>query len=379
MKIPFADNLLFYYVRRLHQKGQQVAPIDSLQIKSVKRILLMLTTGMGDAVLSSAVFPNLRRALPDADIRLLGHKNWLELFRIDPNLNGLIPYQGQYRHFFPTIKKLRAFSPELTLILHGNDPDILPLAYLAGSRYIVRIPWKGTRFGFLLSNYGRRRDEVPLPDWHYIENRLRILETIGIDPKICIPKIHLAPTLIDRAKDQLQSSLGKDFRYWIFHTFAADLYKVWPLNKARALLEASLRSFPDWTIVLTGSSHDRATIARLIAGMPANRAANMAGQLTLGETAAWIAQASFLVGPDTGILHLAAALEIPTVALYAPTSASLVGPRSFTARHHILQKMPTCDPCLAKRCPYKPPTCMDQIPVERVLQSMRDLIQEAKE
>jgi ADP-heptose:LPS heptosyltransferase len=378
MNIPFTDNLLFHYVRRLHRKGRSVAPIESLQIKTLNRILLMLTTGLGDAVLSCPVFPNLRQALPGADIRLFCHKNWAGLFRGDPSLNGVIEYKGQYRHFFSTVKALRDFGPELTLILHGNDPDILPLAYLAGSRYIVRIPWTGTRFGFLLSNYGLKSDEAPLPNWHYVDNRLRILETIGLEVKWRVPQIYLSPTIVDRTREKLNHLLAGDFPYWIFHALAADHYKVWPFSKSRELLETALQVLPDWKIIMTGSPQDRTTIAKIIKGLSPNRCLNIAGQFNLLETAACIAGASFLLGPDTGILHLAAALETPTVGLYASTSASVVGPRSLLAKHRIVQKMPTCDPCLAKRCAYRPPTCMDQITVDLVLQSILDAAKDAR-
>jgi ADP-heptose:LPS heptosyltransferase len=375
MKIPFADNLLFYYVRRLHRKGQSVEPIERLQIKTLNRILLMLTTGLGDAVLSCPVFPNLREALPEADIRLFCYKNWAGLFRNDPSLKGVIEYKGQYRHFFSTVKTLRDFAPELTLILHGNDPDILPLAYLAGSRYIVRIPWTGTRFGFLLSNYGLESDEAPLPNRHYVDNRLQILETIRVDVKWRVPRIYLPPAIVDQTRRKLHHLLGRDSPYWVFHALAADHYKVWPLSKARKLLETALHLLPDWKIIMTGSLHDRAKIAKLMEGLPPGQCLNIAGQFSLLETAACIASASLLLGPDTGILHLAAALETPTVALYAPTSALLVGPRSRTAKHEVLQESPTCKPCLAKKCPYLPSSCMDQISVERVLQAMRNILE----
>ena len=378
MKIPFADNLLFHYVRGLQRKGHSVEPIASLEMKTLNRILLMLTTGLGDAILSCPVFPNLRQALPGADIRLFCHKNWAGLFRSDPSLNSVIEYKGQYRHFFSTVKTLRHFAPELTLILHGNDPDILPLAYLADSRYIVRIPWTGTRFGFLLSNYGLKGDEAPLPDRHYIDNRLRVLETIGVGVKRRVPQIYLSSTIVDQTREKLNRLLGGDSPYWVFHALAADHYKVWPFSKARELLETTLHVLPNWKVIMSGSLHDRSAIAKLIKGLPPSRCLNIAGEFSLLETAACIANASFLVGPDTGILHLAAALETPTVGLYASTLASLVGPRSLLAKHRIIQKMPTCDPCLAKRCASKPPTCMDQITVDLVLQSILDAAQEAR-
>src|SRR5256885_8824609 len=138
MDIPFADSLLYHYVAHRAQRAP-VAALENFAVGDVRRVLLVLTTGLGDAILSTPVFPNLRRALPHADMRLLCRAPWAGLFTADPDLNGVIPYYGKFRRFFPTVRELRRFAPDLTVVLHGNDPDVLPLAYFAHSRFIVRI------------------------------------------------------------------------------------------------------------------------------------------------------------------------------------------------------------------------------------------------
>ena len=93
----------------------------------------------------------------------------------------------------------------------------------------------------------------------------------------------------------------------------------------------------------------------------------LAGELDIAETAACLAGAACVVAPDTGVLHLAAAVGAPVVGLYAPTFASLVGPRSALPVASVIQKPQTCAPCLEKKCPYTPKNCMDQIGVGEVL------------
>ena len=377
MNIPFADSLLHASIRHA-SRNRPISPLATLNLGSIKRVLLVLTTGLGDAILSTPVFPNLRRALPNADIRLFCRNGWQSLFENDPALNEIIGYKGKYRDFFNTIRTLREFSPDLTLVLHGNDPDILPLAYLAGSEYILRIPTRQTRYPFLLSNRDRKQDETTTPGLHYIENRLRILDTLDIATPERNPKIYLAQSVHDEVKHKLQFLFGSNTRYWVFHTFAADAYKVWPLDKARALLQTTLASMPELNVVLTGSAADRDALTQLTADLPGNRIANIAGQFSLAETAACIADAAFLTGPDTGILHLAAAVGTPAIGLYAATSAALVGPRSAHMTHHIIQKAQTCEPCVSKKCPYTPKNCMDQISVDEVKKEMLAILSKAR-
>ena len=362
MNIPFADALLHYYVAR-QARARPVPPVSEWRLHETRRVLLVLTTGLGDAVLSTPVLPALRKALPNAEIRLLCRATWVPLFVADPDLNGVISYRGKYRGFLSLVAELRRFLPDIAVILHGNDPDILPLAFLAGSRFIVRIPTEGTRYGFLLSNRHRAGDRATVAGWHYIDNRLRILDTIGVAPIERYPRIHLSPAVRAGVVARMRTRLGGR-TYWVMHACAADLYKTWPLEKTRALLERSKSAHPAVAVLLTGSRADREVLQSLAAGLEDVHV--VAGEFDIAETAACLAGASCVVAPDTGVLHLAAALGAPVVGLYAPTSASLVGPRSREGTPVIIQKPATCDPSCAKQCPYTPHNCMDQIGVEEV-------------
>jgi ADP-heptose:LPS heptosyltransferase len=92
----------------------------------------------------------------------------------------------------------------------------------------------------------------------------------------------------------------------------------------------------------------------------------VAGEFNIADTAACLAGAACVLAPDTGVLHLAAALGAPVIGLYASTSASLVGPRSSGSAPVIIQKSCDCEPSRVKQCPYVPRNCMDRIGVEEV-------------
>lgn len=376
MNIPLADSLLYAWVRH-RSRSIGVASIAALRLEQCKRVLLVLTTGLGDAILSTPVFPALRQALPAADIRLLCRAAWAPLFATDPDLSGVIVYPGKYRRFFPLVSELRRFGPDIAVVLHGNDPDIVALAFLAGSRFIVRIPTAGTRYGFVLSNLARTQDRATVAGLHYVENRLRILDTLGIAPASRTPRIHLDPGLRERIGARIGTRIGTPgARYWVLHALAADAYKVWPLDKARRLIELAAQRHPGTFVILTGSRADRPALDRLKTEMDALKgvAHVLAGELDIAETAACLAGAACVVAPDTGVLHLAAAVGAPVVGLYAPTSATLVGPRAAARIPAIIQKPQTCNPCVDKNCPYTPKNCMDQIGVDEVFAALSPLL-----
>ncbi len=362
MNLPFADAFLYRFIAG--RATVPVASIDAVNLTSMRRVLLLLTTGLGDAVLSTPVFPALRAAMPKADIRLFCRLAWAPLFAADPHLDGVIPYYGKYRSFITTLRALRDFGPELALVLHGNDPDIVPLAFLAGSRYIVRVPTRGTRYEFLLANRNRPQDAMTTEGLHYIENRLRVLDTIGVPATGAAPRIHLDSRATRPAMEKLATRL-RGAPYWVMHGNAADAYKAWPAERVRELLVAARRAHPRHAVVLTGTAADKAVLGQAARDLEGVHV--VAGEFDITGSAAVLANADCVVAPDTGVLHLAAALDRPVVGLYAPTRAALVGPRASNAMPLVIQKPRTCEPCVEKKCPFTPRNCMDQIGSEEVL------------
>lgn len=370
MDIPFADGMLYRWTRRAAGRDP-VRPLGALDASKVRSVLLVLTTGLGDAVLSTPVFSAVRRALPQARVTLFVRAAWAPLFAAEPDIDDVVAYHGKWRRFFPTLRHLREAAPELALILHGNDPDILPLAYLAGSRTIVRVPTSGTRYPWLLSNANRVADRETIPGWHYIDNRLRILDSLGMAAARRSPVVHVTAEAQERVKLWVHGALG-DAPYWVLHPWAADAYKTWPAPQVSEFLAAALVRWPGLKVVLTGSADNRAMAARLAE----NRAAVVvaAGDFDIAGTAALLAGARAVVAPDTGLLHLAAALDVPTVGLFAPTMASLIGQRAESAPVRSLQQPLTCTPCLEKRCPYAEALCMAQFTPNQVLAALSGIL-----
>jgi ADP-heptose:LPS heptosyltransferase len=374
MDLPGAGLLLHWAARRSARSG--VPTLQGFDAAQARRVLCALTTGLGDMILSTPVLDNLRAALPRARIALFARAAWQPLFASDPRVDEFIPYHGKYRRFLTTRRALADFAPDLTLALHVNDPDVLPLLRLAGCERILRIPVRGTRFGFLLANRERPGDQDSLPGLHYVDNRLRLFDSLSLPAPCRAPAVHLPPG----AHAALRAAPGTPLSgpYWVYHAHAAGHYKDWPPRLAREFLQRALAAFPAHVIALTGADKDHDRLLALAGGLPQARVLNLAGRLDLAQTAALLAGAQAVVAPDTGILHLAAALDVPTVGLFAATDSMLIGQRAPSALQFQIQKGLTCDPCQHKRCPHFPALCMAQISVDEVLAALRQLLREAR-
>jgi len=121
-------------------------------------------------------------------------------------------------------------------------------------------------------------------------------------------------------------------------------------------------------VVFTGSRTDRDAIEEIISAMKGN-AASLAGETTLLTLAALYEEAECVVSPDTGPMHLAAAVGTPVVALFGPTAPWRTGP--FGSGHQIIRAELECSPCFKRTCETK--ECMERISVEDVMDGIQNL------
>ncbi|MBK0391462.1 lipopolysaccharide heptosyltransferase II [Ramlibacter algicola] len=148
--------------------------------------------------------------------------------------------------------------------------------------------------------------------------------------------------------------------------------KRWP-DKHYAALAASL----DVPIVLLGSGKDREVADRIVQGAPSARCLNLAGQTKLEQAFALIAGAQAMASNDSGLMHVAAALAVPQVALFGSSSPLHTPPLNDRAQVVWLKDDPTyqppldCAPCFQRECPLGHHRCLEDVAPQRVAQLLR--------
>ncbi len=147
--------------------------------------------------------------------------------------------------------------------------------------------------------------------------------------------------------------------------------KRWPARHFAALAEAVARAEPDTQVVLVGGPGDR-DIAGEITRQSKATLIDLCGHTSLGEAIALLAAATGVVSNDSGLMHVAAALGRPQVAVFGSSDPRHTPPNS--ARAQVVWLHLDCSPCFARVCPLGHLRCLNEIEPERVRAALGQLL-----
>ncbi len=371
MRIHPLDSLLYLSMKVMKSLDKRQTGLEHFNPESVKNILVVSSTAIGDTLLSTPAIRAVRERYPQAKIIAHFNAGNAGLFENNPHIDGIIPYYGGYRRFLRTIREFRKHNFDLALIFHGNEPQATPMAYLSGACFIIKAPMS-REYGFLLSNTSNGFDSPW--DHHAIDVRLKtaaFIDCSGDDRELVL----VADESDRAAASSYLGSLGMDEKALLIglQVGAATLYKMWPKHKFVELGKRLLQLNPDIRILVTGSPREKklcSTVAREIG----DRAFSTAAEVSLNTLRGLIEKMDLLVTNDTGTMHMAIALGTKTVSLFCPTSPWGVGPLQDPQLHCVVYKDKPCNPCITKKC--KKSLCMDLIEVDEVYEAVKKVLQE---
>ena len=148
--------------------------------------------------------------------------------------------------------------------------------------------------------------------------------------------------------------------------------KAWPADRFRALVRSWGEARPGTAVLLLGGPAERETAAAVAAGQP-GRVLDLAGRLSLRRSIAVLSRCRLFIGNDSGLMHIAAALALPVVAVFGPTEPGRTSPLagSFRLLHHGAD----CAPCRHRECPTDH-RCMAAVTSNDVLAAAEELWQQ---
>lgn len=313
----------------------------------MNRILIIRLSAIGDIVMASGLIPLLRRKWPDAHLGWLAEAPGASLLEVNPRLDEVIVWPRQRwrqlraeRRYGKLLRSIHEFVAQLR---ERRYDLVLDLQGLFKSALWARLSGAPQRVG-LASREGSQRlmTEVLQPprsdrrigsEYRYLAERLGIAVS-------CLP-MDLALTAADHQgvrQALARHALAGD--YAVLCPFTTRAQKHWFDESWRELAQELAGRFGFVSVIL-GGPEARAGGERIVceAGVPI---VNLAGALTLRESAAAIAGARLLVGVDTGLTHIGTAAGIPTVALFGSTRPYLETDSPLT---RVLHEPLWCSPC----------------------------------
>jgi heptosyltransferase-2 len=334
-----------------------------------RRILVLLPSWVGDAVMATPALRALRAAHPEAWIGALGRPALADLLAGLPSFDAFLPQASHAT--LVRARALRAARADWAVLL----PDS-PRAGLAA--WLARIP---RRTGYARDPLRRLLLSDPLPaprqagrrvPISMIERYLRVTRALGCPDRGTGLELRVDPEADERVrKDLARRGAPEDARLLLVTPGASfGSSKLWPpAHFARACDGLARRH---GLLPVLAPAPGEAAIAREVAGRMAERAL-VVGQpeATLAELKALVSRASLLLTNDTGPRQIAVALGRPAVVLMGPTD-----PR-HTAHHlerqRVLREEVACSPCHHRTCPIDH-RCMTRLAPERALAAAEELL-----
>jgi heptosyltransferase-2 len=215
------------------------------------------------------------------------------------------------------------------------------------------------RFG--LVNVRHRLDKAALP--RMVDRFAQLAETPGtLPPPPPSPRLRSTPE--QQAETLLKLGLPRPEKLVVFCPGAEyGPAKRWPAEHfARLARELARAGCAIW---LLGSARDK-PVGETIAAQSENTCQNFCGQTNVTEAIDLIARADLVVCNDSGLMHVAAALERPTLALFGSSSPRFTPPLSDRAEVVSLEL--DCSPCFRRTCPFGHLDCLARLTPERVLE-----------
>lgn len=334
-----------------------------------ERILIIRLTALGDVVLATPALRALRAANPNARIDWLVHKAYAPVLEANPHLSSLITYDQAGEHagaagLVRLRNQLRRQRYDLVVDLQAK-PKTAALRRALGAKGVAVIR-KRTRAELLRAVVGMER---PLVRYHATELYLNALAALNVPPQG--PALECVPTDAGRSEAAKLLGEGQDQRFVALAPGARWATKRW--EPARFAEVGNRLADAGHELLLIGGPGDGAELDAVRAGL--RRPALDTRALGVAGVVAAIARCKALVAGDSGPVHLADALGVPTVALYGPTAPRRWAPRD--PRHRIIHADLVCSPCSnhgSRRCPIGTHRCMKDISAEHVAAAALDVL-----
>ena len=341
-------------------------------------ILIIAPNWIGDAVMTQPLLANIKEQYPESNIDVLA-SNWVApIYRACSEVHEVIEAKFEHKQLQWDLrqqlaKKLAAKKYQACFVLPNSFKSAL-IPWLANIPF--RIGYRGElRFGLInlpLDNPSKI-NRPPM-----VEHYLALSQLLGKDQALAIsnsltPKLNVSPIANQSVQAKLQSAQIDPANIYVMCPGAEyGPTKRWPTSHFAGLAQRLIASNSNNQIILLGSKSDHA-LAQAIDSQAKQdgHIHNWCGNTSLDEAIALIGTSKAVISNDSGLMHIAAALKTPQVAIFGSSDPVHTPPLSEKAKV-IWLNLP-CSPCHKRECPLGHLNCLNDILPEQVFATLNTL------
>ncbi len=344
------------------------------------RLLIIAPNWIGDAIMAHPLIQLLHQQNPAAVIDVLAAPVVAPVCRAMPEVNEVMI--TPFRHGALQLRQRWQFAQQLKQ-RHYQAAYVLPntikyalIPWLAGIP--LRVGYKGeSRYGLINRMHFDEQPPRPMQRFYAaLAVPAKAYTELGPIP---LPRLHInSDTQLSVAhKFALQATLR-----WLSFAPGAEFgpAKRWPASHFAELARLALQADANLGLILLGSAKEAEASAEIMAILAehfsvdelARRCRNLASTTSLSEALAILAQSTAVVANDSGLLHMASALNRPVLACYGPTDPEHAPP--FSERSLAWSLRLDCAPCKQRTCPLGHQACMQNLAPAQGWQHLRSLL-----
>lgn len=324
-------------------------------VNSFKKILLLRFSSIGDIVLTSPVIRVLATRYPDAEIHYATKKQFASLLQHHPSLHTLHLLEKAHKKQFE--EQLIHEGFDLVVDLHNNLRTRL-LLYKIKCKVVIKFD-KLNRQKWLAVRTG---NVSVLPKKHLVDRYFDALKKIGVENDGKGLDFYTGATTLS---EDIRANLPAE-PYLAIAIGGQHATKRFPLNQWIRVLSRS-----PYPVVILGGVGDMEMAEAIVQNLPSPQMVNLCGQLSITESALVIQNAVKIITNDTGLMHIAAAFELPIISLWGNTVPEFgmypyfkENSSSAMQSHRLEVKGLACRPCSKigfEICPQGHFDCMNKI------------------
>ena len=344
----------------------------------MRRILIIAPNWIGDAVMTEPLLASLKGLYPESKIDVLASSWVAPIYRACSEVSEVIEAKFEHKKLQWQMRKqlaqeLEKANYQACFVLPNSFKSAL-IPWMANIPF--RIGYRGEfRYGLinLALDNPSKVNRPPMVEHYLALSQLLREEPSPTTAHEITPSLNVPSKAKESIAARLQSAnIDQNCVYVMCPGAEYGPTKRWPTDHFATLAQNLIAASPSNYVILLGGKADHALAQEILclADQP-NQMLNWCGSTSLDEAIALISLSKAVISNDSGLMHIAAALKTPQVAIFGSSDPAHTPPLSEKAKV-IWLNLP-CSPCHKKECPLGHLNCLKDIQPEQVLATLNSL------